>query len=138
MEEKEFSFGYFFKYAWRYILVIILCSALGVGVGVMLPTKATTVTKLEKYTGAIRFNVSEYTALQHPVGAELTEGDYYLYTRQLSQAIETARAPEVAADTFAALQDSLYPKLSAEKKSEAFYKDLAIEATTDAMIVSFA
>ncbi len=138
MEEKEFSFGYFFKYAWRYILVIILCSALGVGVGVMLPTKVTTVTNLEKYTGAIRLNVSEYAALQQSVGAELTEGDYYLYTRQLSQVIETARAPEVAADTYAALQSSLYPKLSAEKKSESFYKYLTIEAATDAVTVSFA
>ena len=138
MEEKEFSFGYFFKYAWRYVIVILLCSAIGLGLGVIFAGRTTQSSVSEKYTATIRFNSNKYAEAVH-VG-ELTEADYALYSRMLSQILETAHSPEVAANTYISVKDSLYTNKAGRTvsdKSQKFHENLELVVNTDAIVVSF-
>ena len=97
MEQFEFSLSRFVKYAFRYILVILLCVALGLGAGVFLAKSSKSV-NYEKYTARRSFDITQYV---HATGADgaISEGDFNLHARQLAQVVEAACGPEVAANT---------------------------------------
>lgn len=135
MEQLEFSLSRFIKYAFRYILVIVLCVAIGLGAGLMIG-KSAKQANYEKYTARMSFDITQY-ARANAAFNNITEGDYNLYARQLMQVVEAACGPEVAAKTFNLLQTDLYNASHADQKSESFYKDLEVKPGTDAFTVSF-
>ena len=59
MEQLEFSLSRFIKYAFRYILVVVLCVAIGLGAGLMLAKNAKQA-NYEKYTARMSFDITQY------------------------------------------------------------------------------
>ena len=136
-EQKDFSFGRFLKYALRHAGIAVITGLIGLGIGVLMVVMDAPA-NYEKYTATMRYDVAQYTALTTPDGQPLTEGDFALCTRRLAQILETARAPEVAAKTFAATQQGLYSAVQSEEdKTESFYESLVLTVGTDALTVSF-
>ena len=135
MDQLEFSLSRFIKYALRYILVVVLCVAIGLGAGVLLAKNAKQA-NYEKYTARMSFDITQYARANGAV-QELSEGEYNLYARQLAQVAEAACGPEVAAQTFSLLHGELYVSGHQDDKSETFYADLEIKPGVDAFVVSF-
>ena len=137
MEQFELSLTRLIKYAFRYILVVVLCVAIGLGGGVLLAMNKEPA-NYEKYTARLTFDITQYV---HATSGSVlvSEGNYHLHARQLAQIVETACGSEVAAQTFDALKNVLYENGSKmeDSKSETFYGDLEVKLATDAFTVSF-
>lgn len=135
-EEREFSFLHLFKYALRYFLIVVLCVMLGIGVGV-LGLLEDTHTNYEQYTGSLRLNFGEYVAMSRP-SMSLSESDFAMSTREISQILETACDASVYSSTVADYIEVLYPGVESEtRKVEIFYQDLQVYYGTDSLIVNF-
>lgn len=137
-EQKDFSFGYFFKYILRYALVLVLCAALGAAGGVYYTVNKLT-TNREKYSGSLDLDAVRYTSLMAPaVPDDSPDKEFDLYSRQLNHTIEVACSPEVTSATFTALEDRLYPHMhNRADKIKEFNKNLSVSRWTDSITVSF-
>ena len=139
-EQKDFSFGYFFKYVLRYALVLVLCVVIGAAGGALYAATKP-VTHLEKYTGSLDFDAVQYTLLMTPENLtdESVRKDFIsLYSRQLDHIAEVACSSEVTSATFTAMEDRLYPKLhEREEKIKEFNQNFFISRGTNSITVSF-
>lgn len=134
-QQAEFSLTYFFKYALKYILIVILCAAIGVGVGAFIASSYTP-PNTQKFTGAIRFDASAYADVVGAVEGS-SEGEYLYHARHITQMTEAAKAPKVAAQTFEAQKNTLYPSMGMSDKVYAFQNDFMLTPITDGLQVSF-
>lgn len=135
-EEREFSFLNLFKYALRYLVIIVLCAMLGAGIGVLGIARRTN-TNYERYTGVLQFNLVKYMDLTHP-GETLSEGDYAVSARQVSQILETACGSVVYSKTFNEYADRLYPNTpELADRTDMFYQSLIVGYATDSLVVNF-
>ncbi len=136
MEEKEFSFGYYFLYALRHGLIVLLCVVVGVALGLVHSLTYST-THYEAYSGNMKFILSEYAEIMFPSLSTIQQGDSDICTQQLTQIVETARDTKVMAKTFAENKNSIYSGLSEKEKLERFYTDFTIEPGTYSFTVGF-
>lgn len=131
--EKEFSFVRFFKYAMRYILVVVLLVAIGLGIGAATAKRAKS-TQYEKYSATISFDLEKYAKLSGLIGTD----NSVILSNRAAQIVETIASNSVKTQTFDALKEELYPGVATEaEKQQLFDKDLVAQYYTDAVMVSF-
>ena len=132
----EFSLTHFLKYALRYILVAVLCAAIGLGLGAMVAAKQEPVT-LKKYTGELIIDAHAYAEAMNQ-STPISEADYSFYLRKVAQIYETAKSPEVLTKTFATHKTPMYGSLQSEEaRVDAFNGDLQVALVNDVLRVSF-
>lgn len=134
-QQAEFSLTYFFKYALRYVLIAILCAAIGLGIGAFIASGYTP-PNTQKFTAAIRFDTSAYATAMGAM-EDSSEGEFLYHARHITQMTEAAKAPKVAAQTFEAQKNVFYPSMEVADKVYAFQDDFVLTPITDGLQVSF-
>ena len=130
--EKEFSFVRFFKFAMRYVLVGVLLVALGLGIGAATALTATS-TQYEKYNASITFDMEKYAQI-----SGLKASEAAVLTTRAAQIMENIASINVKSQTFATLQNELYPQIASKTdKLKLFNANLTVKNFTNSLTVSF-
>lgn len=130
--EKEFSFVRFFKFAMRYFLVGVLLVALGLGIGAATALTAKS-TQYEKYNASITFDMEKYAK-----ASGLGTNDSAVLSTRAAQIMEVLSSANVRSQTFAVLQNELYPAVASKTdKLQRFNADLSTQKFTNSLTISF-